>query len=266
MKKAPEAFRTISEVAEILETPAHVLRFWESKFYQIRPVKRAGGRRYYRPDDVALINGIRTLLQDQGMTIRGVQRILQESGVKHVTGLGSPVPTGQNFALDPAQDSGQPADNDSDDDLIEDAILVTSADDDALPEPVFMTEDDAAIPDDSDSVPAPDGQAVADIVIAAPDLSVPEAPPVQTPAVFETLRAAVEPPDIIAAPVAVETVKAPLAPRIEAVASDRSQIARNLRLTPRGSLGPRRDRLNLLARRIDSLLERMSEASGAGRW
>ena len=69
MKKAPDAFRTISEVAEILETPAHVLRFWESKFYQIKPVKRAGGRRYYRPDDVALINGIRNLLQDQGMTI-----------------------------------------------------------------------------------------------------------------------------------------------------------------------------------------------------
>ena len=84
MKKAPDAFRTISEVAQILETPAHVLRFWESKFYQIRPVKRAGGRRYYRPDDVALINGIRHLLQVQGMAIRGVQRILQEQGVKVV--------------------------------------------------------------------------------------------------------------------------------------------------------------------------------------
>ena len=92
MKKAPDAFRTISEVAEILDTPAHVLRFWESKFYQIRPVKRAGGRRYYRPDDVALINGIKTLLQDQGLTIRGVQRVLQEQGVKHVAGLGGPLP------------------------------------------------------------------------------------------------------------------------------------------------------------------------------
>ena len=81
MKKAPEAFRTISEVAEILGTPAHVLRFWESKFYQIRPVKRAGGRRYYRPDDVALINGIRFLLQEREMTIRGVQRVLQDTPV-----------------------------------------------------------------------------------------------------------------------------------------------------------------------------------------
>ncbi|HHX88360.1 MAG TPA: MerR family transcriptional regulator, partial [Paracoccus sp.] len=87
MKKAPEAFRTISEVSDILDTPAHVLRFWESKFYQIRPVKRAGGRRYYRPDDLALLAGIRLLLQDHGMTIRGVQKILQEQGVKHVSSL-----------------------------------------------------------------------------------------------------------------------------------------------------------------------------------
>ncbi|MCW1933243.1 MerR family transcriptional regulator [Pararhodobacter zhoushanensis] len=104
MKKAPEAFRTISEVAEILETPAHVLRFWESKFYQIRPVKRAGGRRYYRPDDVALINGIKVLLQDQGMTIRGVQRVLQEQGVKHVAGLGMPLPSLASAPEDDAYD------------------------------------------------------------------------------------------------------------------------------------------------------------------
>jgi DNA-binding transcriptional MerR regulator len=71
--KAPDAFRTISEVAEELETPAHVLRFWESRFPQIKPVKRAGGRRYYRPADVALLAGIRQLLHTEGMTIRGVQ-------------------------------------------------------------------------------------------------------------------------------------------------------------------------------------------------
>ena len=88
MKKAPEAFRTISEVSDILDTPAHVLRFWESKFYQVRPVKRAGGRRYYRPDDLALIAGIKHLLQDRGMTIRGVQKIMQEEGVRHVIALG----------------------------------------------------------------------------------------------------------------------------------------------------------------------------------
>jgi DNA-binding transcriptional MerR regulator len=88
MGKAPEAFRTISEVAELLQTPAHVLRFWESKFPQVRPVKRAGGRRYYRPADLTLLAGIRTLLHDQGMTIRGVQKMLQENGVKHVAALG----------------------------------------------------------------------------------------------------------------------------------------------------------------------------------
>ncbi len=89
MDKSPEAFRTISEVADFLETPAHVLRFWESRFPQIRPVKRAGGRRYYRPGDVALLAGIKKLLHDEGMTIRGVQKILREQGIRHVASLGS---------------------------------------------------------------------------------------------------------------------------------------------------------------------------------
>ncbi len=87
MEKSPDAFRTISEVAEALGTPAHVLRFWETRFTQIRPVKRAGGRRYYRPSDVALLAGIRRLLHDEGLTIRGVQKILREQGVRYVTGL-----------------------------------------------------------------------------------------------------------------------------------------------------------------------------------
>jgi DNA-binding transcriptional MerR regulator len=87
MDKSPDAFRTISEVADFLETPAHVLRFWESRFPQIRPVKRAGGRRYYRPADVALLTGIKRLLHDEGLTIRGVQKILREQGVRHVAGL-----------------------------------------------------------------------------------------------------------------------------------------------------------------------------------
>lgn len=91
MDKSPDAFRTISEVAEVLETPAHVLRFWESRFPQIRPVKRAGGRRYYRPADVALLTGIKRLLHDEGMTIRGVQKILREQGVRHVAGLSGEV-------------------------------------------------------------------------------------------------------------------------------------------------------------------------------
>jgi len=87
LAKAPDAFRTISEVAEQLETPAHVLRFWESKFAQVKPVKRAGGRRYYRPDDMALLGGIKVLLHDQGMTIKGAQKILREQGIKSVMSL-----------------------------------------------------------------------------------------------------------------------------------------------------------------------------------
>ncbi|MFM7655158.1 MAG: MerR family transcriptional regulator [Paracoccaceae bacterium] len=87
MEKSPDAFRTISEVAEFLETPAHVLRFWESRFPQIRPVKRAGGRRYYRPADVALLTGIKHLLHEEGLTIRGVQKMLREQGVRHVASL-----------------------------------------------------------------------------------------------------------------------------------------------------------------------------------
>ncbi|PKP69870.1 MAG: MerR family transcriptional regulator [Alphaproteobacteria bacterium HGW-Alphaproteobacteria-4] len=84
MTKAADAFRTISEVAEALDTPAHVLRFWESKFSQVKPVKLAGGRRYYRPSDLALLAGIKVLLHERGLSIRGVQKILREDGVKHV--------------------------------------------------------------------------------------------------------------------------------------------------------------------------------------
>ncbi|MDO6585780.1 MerR family transcriptional regulator [Salipiger sp. 1_MG-2023] len=87
MNKSRDAFRTISEVAELLDTPAHVLRFWESKFTQVKPVKRAGGRRYYRPGDIALIGGIRKLLHEDGLTIKGVQKVLREQGVKHVSTL-----------------------------------------------------------------------------------------------------------------------------------------------------------------------------------
>jgi DNA-binding transcriptional MerR regulator len=82
--KSPEAFRTISEVADELKVPKHVLRFWEAKFAQLKPMKRGGGRRYYRPEDVALLRGIRFLLYDDGYTIRGVQKILREHGPRFV--------------------------------------------------------------------------------------------------------------------------------------------------------------------------------------
>ncbi|MBV8976086.1 MAG: MerR family transcriptional regulator [Alphaproteobacteria bacterium] len=86
--KSPEAFRTISEVAAELDMPQHVLRFWESRFTQVRPIKRAGGRRYYRPEDVDLLRGIRTLLYREGYTIKGAQKVMREKGPRHVAELG----------------------------------------------------------------------------------------------------------------------------------------------------------------------------------
>jgi DNA-binding transcriptional MerR regulator len=84
MSKTEDAFRTISEVAAELDVEKHVLRFWEGKFPQIRPMKRGGGRRYYRPEDLALLRGINRLLHDEGYTIKGVQKILREQGVEYV--------------------------------------------------------------------------------------------------------------------------------------------------------------------------------------
>ena len=80
--KSPEAFRTISEVSKDLSLPQHVLRFWETKFIQIKPIKRGGGRRYYRPEDIKLLKGIKSLLYNDGYTIRGVQKVIKENGTK----------------------------------------------------------------------------------------------------------------------------------------------------------------------------------------
>jgi DNA-binding transcriptional MerR regulator len=88
MSKTAEAFRTISEVAGELDVPKHVLRFWEGRFPQIRPMKRGGGRRYYRPEDLALLRGICRLLHAEGYTIKGVQKILREQGVDQVKRMG----------------------------------------------------------------------------------------------------------------------------------------------------------------------------------
>lgn len=86
MEKSADAFRTISEVADDLVLPQHVLRFWETRFPQIRPLKRAGGRRYYRPADIVLLRAIRQLLYDEGYTIKGVQRLLKEQGARGLRG------------------------------------------------------------------------------------------------------------------------------------------------------------------------------------
>ncbi len=93
MIKSADAFRTISEVAEWLDTETHVLRFWESKFSQIKPVKRAGGRRYYRPKDMLIIGGIKKLLHEDGLTIKGTQRIIKDKGLSYVSNLSKPLET-----------------------------------------------------------------------------------------------------------------------------------------------------------------------------
>jgi DNA-binding transcriptional MerR regulator len=103
-EKRPGAFRTISEVADEIGVPQHVLRFWESRFGQIRPLKRAGGRRYYRPDDVDLITGIQRLLHGQGYTIKGAQRVLKENGVRFVQAIGR----GEAEAMLPAPQDRDP--------------------------------------------------------------------------------------------------------------------------------------------------------------
>ena len=87
--KSPEAFRTISEVSKDLSLPQHVLRFWETKFVQIKPIKRGGGRRYYRPEDVKLLKGIKSLLYNDGYTIRGVQKVIKENGTKKLLNIHS---------------------------------------------------------------------------------------------------------------------------------------------------------------------------------
>ena len=88
IEKSPQAFRTISEASEILSLPSHVLRFWESKFKQIKPLKRAGGRRFYRPNDILFIFGIKKLLHVDGLTISGGKRLIKENGINHIIKIG----------------------------------------------------------------------------------------------------------------------------------------------------------------------------------
>ena len=108
MDKAPDAFRTISEVADELDIPQHVLRFWESRFPQIKPMKRAGGRRYYRPEDVDLLRGIKHLLYAEGYTIRGAQGILRDKGQKFVQTVWQPGAAGAED-IEPAEEHGEDA-------------------------------------------------------------------------------------------------------------------------------------------------------------
>ena len=107
MEKSPEAYRTIREVADSLDLPQHVLRFWETRFPQIKPLKRAGGRRYYRPDDIERLRLIKRLLYDEGYTIKGVQKLFKEQGVQALSAVAlSPVGSSQEASTVGEQDAG----------------------------------------------------------------------------------------------------------------------------------------------------------------
>ncbi|RUT32551.1 MerR family transcriptional regulator [Arsenicitalea aurantiaca] len=146
MEKSPDAFRTISEAAEELDLPQHVLRFWETRFAPIKPLKRGGGRRYYRPEDVLLLKGIRHLLYDKGFTIKGVQRILKDQGVRYVMAIGEGGSI-EHIALPPGG---------------------------AEPDPAPDTSVEAPLPDDAQ--PAPIVSAPRDIRPEAPAIPMPSAP------------------------------------------------------------------------------------------
>jgi DNA-binding transcriptional MerR regulator len=118
--KSPDAFRTISEAADELDLPQHVLRFWETRFSTIKPLKRGGGRRYYRPEDVMLLRGIRHLLYDQGFTIKGVQRILKDQGSRYV------IAVGEGRSLEDILPMIEQAEAASDEAEIEEAVMLAS--------------------------------------------------------------------------------------------------------------------------------------------
>ena len=198
MRKAPEAFRTISEAAEALDTPAHVLRFWESKFTQVKPVKRAGGRRYYRPGDIDLLSGIRTLLHDQGMTIRGVQKLLREKGARHVAAL---APMSGDMAngtdapvLRVVQDIPKVATQDGEDAVPEPAVLhatqepTTSEGLTEIPDLAEASDPDANVPEATEKPQSPARRP--STVQQSPDDAAREEMPQSAPALAERPSAA----------------------------------------------------------------------------
>jgi DNA-binding transcriptional MerR regulator len=220
VEKSPDAFRTISEVADHLDTPAHVLRFWESRFPQIRPVKRAGGRRYYRPSDVALLAGIRRLLHDEGLTIRGVQKILREQGVRHVAGLS------EGAILLAAEEDGRPP------------VEVPDVPEEVPEAPEEMPEAPEDVPEAPEEMP----EMPAEFAAPAPQ---PIRPPLPDLPLFAPLTAALAQAVDSAPPPAGETEEEPLATRLRAL--------------PRIRLRDRADRLAPLVARLGALRDRVAD-------
>lgn len=290
MEKSPDAFRTISEVAEMLETPAHVLRFWETRFPQIRPVKRAGGRRYYRPADIALLVGIKRLLHQDGLTIRGVQKLLREKGIRHIAALSSGEAALDLPALD--QVAGQP-----DPDEIK-ADIMPDPDDqpDALPgsdrtgarvvplgaalagrQPPQSVPFEAPRPNQRDlfaELAAPDPEDSADLPVPDapfinveegnedPDLVAPPAP-VSRPD-FGAGRAGAAAPAAARSDSGTASAAVPASPSVSTAVSasgrSLSALAARLRGLPPGALAGQAPALKPLRERLRQLHQRLAEA------
>ena len=305
MRKSPEAFRTISEAAEILQTPAHVLRFWESKFTQLKPVKRAGGRRYYRPADLLLVSGIRTLLHDNGMTIRGVQRLLQEKGARHVAeyasdrartmlgdepleleadpavglppgGAGTGAPSPRPEAAEPFPDPVAP-DQVAEAPIPDDAAVQAreAAREPAPPDPA------RAAPAAADTAPPARSAEPAEQHDRSEDAQ-PEAPVVESSASPEVADAPLTEAETIPEPVqagsdgrlagqtpatSVPDSREDPESRPDDAGIDAAQVAALLRRHSRRTLvAERKSKAREIAGRLDSLLNRMSQLGGAPRW
>ncbi|MGI3185566.1 MerR family transcriptional regulator [Nioella aestuarii] len=223
--KSPQAFRTIREVSDWLEVEAHALRFWESKFSQIKPVKRAGGRRYYRPSDMRLIGGIKMLLHDQGLTIRGVQKLIREEGVAHVASLSPP--------LDEDMDSisgGQVVEATA----VEETAPQTGGfvDIDALAGDQSPTEDVATPvseePEDSVEPPAEenaDEEAAAPVPETVPDTSEPEPADAAIAAMADAEAEAQDEMDDMATPTPLSELRALIHGAVPFTPSQRQQLA-----------------------------------------
>ncbi len=302
MDKSPDAFRTISEVADALDTPAHVLRFWETRFPQIRPVKRAGGRRYYRPTDVALLTGIKRLLHDDGLTIRGVQKILRQQGVRHVAALGGDDGIYRSRLDDPLDIM----DDIAQDDGVEQASIVSLSRDTASDQDP-QTRNGAAAIDTADlwpdaDLPPPDDDGAVVLHLRDPEavddgMRLSSAPPDDAELVArlveasdpapETAAAALAPGEPAGRPVA-ETddvligsvleaagIAAPIAPSppprgddgwrsLPLAMGEEMPMATRLRALPQGALAPRAAEVAAWVLRARALTDRMNPSARGG--
>ncbi len=203
MAKSPDAFRTISEVADWLGIQAHVLRFWESKFSQVKPIKRAGGRRYYRPADMLLLGGIKQLLHEDGLTIKGAQKLLRENGVPYVADMSQPLDD-----LTIAVIEGSTAGSDDEVSDLQEAVVPDAMPEESPAAPAAQVLDEPPAPVTPEAPAMPEPEVLASTptepeVIAStpePDLST------QTP---ETAPLVASEPDPEPVPQAVEPADAP---------------------------------------------------------